>query len=151
MTTESVGLPPELQELVEDSQANWVPGPLVGSEFHDSVHRRIRRRNARNSALAACGAVALIAVVLGVTQDNQSSVPGAEQQIAEVAPEPELERILEQRQAVVAIAEGNLPDLSPEEYLGPWFHQALRSNVPLTGLASEYGALGGLYLGESEL
>ncbi len=151
MTTEPTGLPPELEALVEVSRSSWVPGPIETKDFHGSLRRRIRRRNARNGALMAGAALAL--VLAAVQLSKMPSQTGSPSAIQEFAEQEFIEPVLEERPGTqeVIVAEGNLPDLSPEPVLDPWFHHALQSNLPLTGLAAEYGALGGLYLSGTEL
>lgn len=146
--TDPTDLPRELVDLVEDSRSNWVPGPIRTSDFHGSVRRRIRRRNTRNGALLACAAVAIVAIAFRLGNPGSEPESPPTQEVAEQAPAIEAPLpLLDRDETVVAIAEGNLPDLSADPILEPWFDNALRNNVPLGGLASEYGPLGSLYLG----
>jgi hypothetical protein len=139
-------LPASLADLIEDSRANWVPGPLrAGDNFHRSVRRRIRRRNVRNVGFITVALGTLVAVML---QEPPEDPADPVVLTAEAPEEPEFLSPVDGAPFQAVIAEGGLPDLSADPILKPWYDHALSEQFTLMELPLAYGPLAALYLGE---
>lgn len=70
---------PEMEDLFEAMRSEWRPSATDPASFDDRLHRRIRHRRVRNTALAStlalAAAVALVFVVRG-WQSTPSAAPG---------------------------------------------------------------------------
>jgi len=70
---------PEMESMLEAMRSEWRPSATDPASFDDRLHRRIRRRRVRNTALAStlalAAAVALVLVVRG-WQSTPAVTPG---------------------------------------------------------------------------